>query len=293
MRCEAIYAHSSEFSVRKMCRTLELCESSYYQWLRGEKRRQKKRELEQDLIKQVQKVFDDTNRIYGCRRLQKALLEEKIVLSEWKVRRIMRENGMYPESLKKFKPGKNGNKDGKYFDNTVKQDFRCEKPDEKWVGDITYLKTKLGWVYLATVMDLYNREIIGYYVSRQMDSEIVCRALDRALQKRENKEKTLIFHSDRSCQYCSKRYQAMLSENNIQGSMSKAGCPYDNSCMESFYASLKKEYYYRREYATIEEIEMDLFYYIEIFYNRKRLHSSLGYMSPVAYRLKGMGLTAA
>ena len=147
--------------------------------------------------------------------------------------------------------------------------------------------------FVTRRMDLYNREIIGYYVSRQMDSEIVCRALDSALQKRENKEKTLIFHSDRGCQYCSKRYQAMLSENNIQGSMSKAGCPYDNSCMESFYASLKKEYYYRREYATIEELEMDLFYYIEIFYNRKRLHSSLGYMSPVAYRLKGMGLTAA
>ncbi len=293
MKCEAIYAHSSEFSVRKMCKTLELCESSYYQWLRGEKRRQEKREAEQTLIKQVRKVFEDTNRIYGSRRLRKALLAEGIELSEWKVRRIMRENGMYPETLKKYKPVKNGSKDGKYYENVVMQDFSCDKPDEKWVGDITYLRTKLGWVYLATVMDLYNREIIGYYVSRQMDSELSCRALGNALERRRSREKPLIFHSDRGCQYCSKRYQTMLLENNIQGSMSKAGCPYDNSCMESFYASLKKEYYYRREYTTIEEVERDLFYYIEIFYNRKRLHSSLGYMSPVAYRLKGMGLTAA
>ena len=103
----------------------------------------------------------------------------------------------------------------------------------------------------------------------------------------------MVFHSDRGCQYKSKRYQAMLSEHNIEGRMSKAGCPYDNSCMESFFASLKKEYFYRREYATINKGRKDLFYYIEVFYNRKRLHSSLGYMSPVAYRLKNMGLSNA
>ncbi len=103
----------------------------------------------------------------------------------------------------------------------------------------------------------------------------------------------LVFHSDRGCRYSSRRYQAMLSENGIKGSMIKAGCPYDNSCMESFFASLKKEFFYRREYATIDDVRKDLFYYIEVFYNRKRLHSSLGYLSPVAYRLKEQGGTAA
>ncbi|MBQ7223206.1 MAG: IS3 family transposase [Erysipelotrichaceae bacterium] len=118
-------------------------------------------------------------------------------------------------------------------------------------------------------------------------------ALGNALVKRGNKENRLIFHDDRGCQYCSKKYQKMLVENNIEGSMSKGGCPYDNSCMESFFASRKKECFYRKKYSTIEEVEKDLFYYIEIFYNRKRLHSSLGYMSLVGYRMKEAGIKAA
>ncbi len=164
------------------------------------------------------------------------------------------------------------------------------RPNEKWVGDITNLPTGLGWVYLAALIDLYNREVIGYAISRSIDSELTCRALANALHRQGKKTEGLIFHSDRGSQYCSRRHQQMLKENGITGSMSKAGCPYDNSCMESFFASLKKGRIRRREYATIDDVRKDLFYYIEIFYNRKRLHSSLGYMSPVAYRLKELGL---
>ncbi len=291
MKCEAIYAHSSEYSVRKMCKALELCESSYYQWLKGEKKRQKRKQEERALAEQVRSVFEKTNRIYGCRRLQKALSEEGIDLSEWKVRRIMRENGLYPETMKKFRPGKKEKSDGQYCANEIRQDFACDSPNQKWVGDITYLKTKSGWVYLAAVMDLYNREVIGYSICRNIDTELACRALGNALP-RKKKNETPVFHSDRGSQYSSNRYQMMLTQNKIKGSMSKAGCPYDNSPMESFFASLKKEYFYRREYATIQDIERDLFYYIEVFYNRKRLHSSLGYMSPVAYRMKEMGQKA-
>ena len=290
MKCEAIYAHSSEHSVRKMCRALELCESSYYQWMKGEKGRQKRREAEQTLIEKVKKVFEDNHRVYGCRRLRKALEEKGIELSEWKVRRIMRENGIYPETMNTYNPGRSGTSDGKYYENEIEQDFKSSKPNQKWAGDITYLKTVLGWVYLSAVIDLYNREVIGYAVSRVMDSDLTCRALGSALIRRGKSREELIFHSDRGCQYSSKRYQKMLADNHIKGSMSKAGCPYDNSCMESFFASLKKECFNRRKYATIDDVERDLFYYIEIFYNRKRLHSSLGYMSPVAYRMKEMGL---
>ena len=285
MKCEAIYKYSSEFSVRKMCKALELCESSYYQWQKGEKKRQKRQQEERTLIKKIREVFEKTNRIYGCRRLRKALSAEGIALSEWKIWRIMRENGLYPETMKKFRPGKKEKSDGRYCANVIKQDFSCSDLNQKWVGDITYLKTKSGWVYLAAVMDLYNREVIGYSVSRSIDTELVCRALGNALH-RKRKNETPIFHSDRGSQYSSNRYQVMLTQNKIRGSMSKVGYPYDNSPMESFFASLKKEYFYRREYATIQDIERDLFYYIEVFYNRKRLHSSLGYMSPVTYRMK-------
>ena len=240
MKCEAIYAHSSEHSVRKMCRVLELCESSYYQWLKGEKRRQERRKQEVIVIEKVKEVFEANHRIYGCRRLKKALEAEGLDLSEWKVRRIMRENGIYPESIKKYRPGRSGTADGKYYENVIGQDFVSSRPNQKWVGDITYLKTELGWVYLSAIIDLYNREVIGYAVSRSIDSELTCRALGNALMRRGKSEEPLIFHSDRGCQYSSKRYQKMLEENQIQGSMSKAGCPYDNSCMESFFASLKK-----------------------------------------------------
>ena len=183
MKCEAIRAHSSEHSVRKMCKVLELCESSYYQWLRGEKKRQKRKEAERGLTEEVRKEFEESGRIYGFRKLREALAgrKEPIELSEWKVRRIMRENGLYPEILKKYRPGRKGKTDGRGYENVLNRDFRSEGPNQKLVGDITYLKTRLGWVYLATVMDLYNREIIGYAVSRTIDTELVCRALGNAL----------------------------------------------------------------------------------------------------------------
>lgn len=157
--------------------------------------------------------------------------------------------------------------------------------NEVWAGDITYIKSTLGWVYLAVVMDLYNREIIGYTVSKNINTELVKRALGNALARNEQGKK-ILFHSDRGVQYRSVDYGWMLAENNMDGSMSRAGCPYDNSCVEGFFATLKKECIYRRKYDTMEEIERDLFEYIELFYNRKRLHATLGYLSPVQYRIQ-------
>ena len=167
----------------------------------------------------------------------------------------------------------------------IRQNFKTEKVNEVWVGDITYIKTRIGWAYLEVVIDLYNREVIGYAISKKIDTELVKRALGNAIGRRGTK-KGMIFHSDRGCQYSSKGFIKMLEENGIIGSMSRPGCPYDNSCMESFFATLKKERVYRRNYDTMEEVRQDMFRYIELFYNRKRLHSVLGYMSPVEYRLK-------
>ena len=284
MKCEAIFANSSDYSVRKMCKALGLKEGSYYQWKRGQKRRDERIAAEKEDIKQVQQVFEESNRIYGCRRMKRALRDAGKEMSEWKIRRIMRENGFYPEQLKKFKPGKRIKPDGRYFEDKVRQEINPMSPNEKWVGDITYLKTRLGWVYLAAVIDLYNREVIGYAISKKIDADLACQALSNAIAGR-GRPRTLIFHSDRGCQYSSKKYQQMLEEYGITGSMSKPGYPYDNSCMESFFASMKKEYILRKEYEQMSSLRQDIFYYIEVFYNRKRLHSTLGYMSPVAYRL--------
>ena len=147
-------------------------------------------------------------------------------------------------------------------------------------------------MYLAAVIDLYNREVIGYAVSKQIDTELVKRALGNAIGGPENLD-GLAFHSDRGCQYSSQGYRQMLEEHGIVSSMSRPGCPYDNSCAESFFSTIKKECIYKRKYATLEKVKTDVFEYVELFYNRKRMHASLGYLSPVEFRLKNDGLKTA
>ena len=285
MKYEAICTYSSEHSVRKMCQVLGLRQSSYYQWLTRMNKRLEKRRLEESLAKKVGEVFEATNCIYGYRKMHREMQKAGYKLSEYKLRKIMRENGYYPVVIKQFKPYRKGKSDGRYFENKLNQDFTASVPNSVWMGDITYIKTQLGYVYLAVILDLYNREIVGYNISKAMDSELTKAALSNALIRRGKSLEHLIFHSDRGCQYSSKSYQTMLKKNKIEGSMSKPACPYDNACVESFFSSAKRECVYRKEYGTIDEVKKDLFNYIELFYNRKRIHSALGYLSPVEYRL--------
>ena len=285
MKYEAIEKYSSEFSVKRMCKVLELVPSNYYRWKRNKEKKQEKQKEELQLVRKIEEIFKESHKTYGYRVIREVWKRENIEISEYRVRKIMKENGLYPETRRKYNPARNRKKDGKYYKNLIEQNFKTEEKDQVWVGDITYIRTVLGWVYLAVVIDLYNREVIGYAISKKIDTELVKRALGNALAKRTGKT-GLIFHSDRGSQYASKGYQKMLEENGITGSMSRGGCPYDNSCVESFFATLKKERIYRRDYVTMEEVKTDLFRYIELFYNRKRLHSVLGYMSPVEYRLK-------
>lgn len=285
MKYEAIRRYSTRFDVKKMCEVLGVKRSSYYKWLKS-RMNQEKRELdEKKEIEMIEEVFESSDRIWGYRNITKELKSKGVEISEYRVRRLMRENGFYPELAVKFKPQKNGKSDGRYCENRGKQDFSVKGKNKVWAGDITYIKTSVGWVYLAVVMDLFNREVIGYDIGKKIDTQLVKNALGNAIGRRGLTE-GLIFHSDRGCQYASNGYQDMLREKNMQGSMSKPGCPYDNSCVESFFASLKKEKIYRRKYDTMEEVKKDVFWYIELFYNRKRRHSTLQYMTPVEYLRK-------
>jgi transposase InsO family protein len=270
-----------------MCNVLGVKERGYYQWQSQQENRRLKRKREAHLVGEIHYAFIENKKVFGSRRIKRYLEEVKgIFVSEWKVRRIMRENGLYSCIQKKYKPSKGKkNKNSRYADNLVNQEFTTENENEVWVSDITYIKTKLGWVYLAVVMDLYNREIIGYSVSKRIDTELVLRAVSNALGKNPAATVGTIFHSDRGSQYNSKGLKNLLKFEEMIPSMSKPGCPYDNSCVESFFATLKKECIYRKEYMHINEVEKDLFEYIELFYNRKRLHSFLGYKSPVNYKL--------
>ena len=285
--------------MRKMCKALSLAENAYYQWLRRERSREQKYETERELVDQIRNVFNENYQVYGYRRMYRAIkakqtemretgkmLPESITkpISEYKVRRLMQQNGMYPVSSKKFKPYGKGKGNGQFYEDKLKQEFNPRNFNEVWVGDITYIKTILGWVYLSVVIDLYNREIIGYSISKYQDVELVKRALCNALTRTGGGGERTIFHSDRGIQYSSKTFQKMLEEHQLIGSMSKPKCPYDNACAESFFSTAKRECIYRKEYVTLEEVKRDLFEYIELFYNRKRMHGSLGYMSPVGYR---------
>ena len=279
----------SRYSVRRMCRVLGVSEKQYYQWRIQEENRTSRRLKEFDLVQAIEDAFHASDDAYGCRKITRELKEAGIAISEWKVRRIMRQHGFYSVTQRKYKPYRHHQETNPYKEDLVKQNFRPEAPNVVWAGDITYIKTKIGWVYLAVVLDLYNREVIGYATSLKIDTELVKRALGEAIVRYPDTEGT-IFHSDRGTQYASAGYQNALVANKMRGSMSRGGCPYDNSCVESFFAQLKKEKIYRRNYRDINEVNADLFDYIELFYNRKRIHSTLDYQTPIGYRFSNRPL---
>ena len=288
MKYEAIRQYSPEHSVRKMCKVLGLKTAAYYQWLARYEKRLEKRIEERRLAAQIGELFETNRKVYGYRKMRKALEKNGICLSEYRVRRIMRESGYFPVVVTKYRPYRKGKSDGQYHEDKVNRDFKTDIPNRIWVGDITYIKTVIGFVYLAVVIDLFNREIIGYSISKTIDAELVKAALGNAIARTETSAAGIIFHSDRGTQYSSKSFQAMLAKHGIAGSMSRPACPYDNACMESFFSSAKRECIYRKQYDNIEAVKKDLFEYIELFYNRKRMHASLGYLSPVEYRLSKM-----
>lgn len=186
MKYEAIKANSSMFSVRRMCNALGLKEGNYYRWEGQQKKIKYKQESEYWLIKKIETVFLESKMTYGYRKMRRELKKENVFLSEYKIRRIRRSNGMYPITMTKYKPYRNGKTIGQYSKNVVNRNFKASAPNAIWAGDITYIKTNVGWVYLAVVMDLYNREIIGYSISKKIDTELVKRALGNAIAGKKN-----------------------------------------------------------------------------------------------------------
>jgi transposase InsO family protein len=287
MKYEAIDKLRGEHRVSKMARALNLSPQGYYQWRRRQQQRRIKQLEGAKLASRVREIFEkDGRKTFGYRKMLRVLAKKGIVLSEYRIRKIMQENGMYSVSGDKWRPIKHKKHSGRYLDNLLNQDFDVSKPNEVWAGDITYIKTKLGWVYLAVVIDLCSREVIGHAVSRKINAELVRRALANALILSGKKHRdSLIFHSDRGIQYASKSFQKMCVLHNITQSMSRPGCPYDNAPVESFFSSAKRENIYRKNYTGIDEVKSDLLDYIEVFYNRVRVQAGLGYLSPRQYRL--------
>lgn len=263
-----------------MCRVLNVSRSGYHNWLsRGQSDRKAQDTL---LLEKIKAVFEASKKSYGSRRVHKQLVLDGEVCSRRRVARLMRKNEIRPKIRHRWVQTTDSDHDYPTAGNLLNRDFVVDEPNKVWVSDITYIATDEGWLYLAGVVDLYNREAVGWSMSERINRKLVMDALDMAVMSK-RPERGLIAHSDRGSQYASFDYQQLLTENEILCSMSGKGDPWDNAVMESFFGTLKTELIHHKHYRTRDEARRDIFEYIEVFYNRVRLHSALGYLSPLQF----------
>lgn len=235
----------------------------------------------------VEESFQQSRGTYGTRRIKRDLFKKGINVKEKRISRLMKELGLKVKTKMKFKITTDSGHKLAVASNLLEKSGKPESQNKIWVGDITYIWTREGWLYLAAVMDLWSRKIIGWCLSVRIDKELVIEALRRAIWSREY-EPGLIFHSDKGRQYASNDYKNLLEKNDVIQSMSGKGRCYDNAAQESFFHTLKTELVYQQVYNTRKEAELSIFEYIECFYNRKRLHSSIGYMSPDSFEVENV-----
>jgi len=283
VRYACIHRRRSLYPVRMMCDALKVSASGYYDWqARPESRRAT---YDRQLTETIRQVHAESDGTYGSPRIHAELNATGHPCGRPKVARLMHLAGLKGCPKRRFRvTTKSGMTRAS---NLLEQDFSAETTNERWASDITYLWTGQGWLYLAVVMDLYSRRIIGWSMSRRINRHLVLNALNMALGQRRPGE-DLIHHSDRGVQYLSDDFQALLKVNGITCSMSDKGSCYDNAVVESFFASLKRERTKRRKYQTRIEARADVFDYIERFYNRKRRHGYVGNISPVQFENRTM-----
>lgn len=270
-------------SVRRLCSLLGVSTSGYYDWLvRASTKPQSGFSADERLLVKVRAVQEETGWVYGSRRLRSELVADGEVVGRRRLRRLLREHDLFPIHKTRFRKTTDSDHHLGYSPNLLEQDFTAGAPDAVWVSDITYIWTGEGWCYLATVIDLYSRRIVGWAIDHNMKAQLVVRALQRAIDLRSPRA-GLIVHTDRGSQYASAAYRKLLRNNSLRQSMSGTGSCYDNAVAESFFASLKKECVSRYTFATRTEAFDAIRTYIEGFYNSKRRHSTLGYESPISY----------
>jgi putative transposase len=270
--------HLPDFPVGVACDVLDVSRSGYYAWRdRPASARDRRRE---ELARKVKAVHEENRGVYGSPRVFRALRAGGEAACENTVAKVMREAGIRAKGKKRFVPRTtDSSHDRPIARNVLGRDFGADLPDRKWAADITYVPTGEGWLYLAGVIDLCTRRVVGWAMADHMRTDLVADALGMALARRRPGE-GLLHHSDRGVQYASDGYQGLLGQHGIACSMSGKGDCWDNAVMESFWGTLKTELVNHERYATREQARASIFEYIEVFYNRKRLHSSLGYLSP-------------
>lgn len=273
--------HAPAFPVKAMCRVLGVARSGFYAWCSREPstRHQQRAELDQ----RVAQAYNARKGRSGAPRLCHDLWEAGLRCNRKTVAASMQRQGLRAKAAKKFKATTNSRHSLPVAENLLKQDFTASAPNQKWVGDITYLHTDEGWLYLAVIIDLYSRMVVGWAMSERMTADLACDALHMALWRRKQ-PKGVIVHSDRGSQYCSTAYQGLIRAHQLRCSMSAKGNCYDNACAESFFHSLKVECIHGERFMSRAQMRETVFEYIETDYNRQRRHSTLGQYQPASLR---------
>lgn len=273
--------YSNEFPIKKMAHMFNVSRSGYYKYIN--KKESKTLIKNKDLKDKIINIYNSSKGLYGSPRIHAKLKQNGEFCSRKRVHRIMKNNDIKAKAKKKWKATYKGSKDlSKIAPNEVNQNFDINEINKVWVLDITYISTSEGWLYLSAILDLFSRKIVGLSMGNTLHTDLVIRSLNQAIKHR-CPSPGLILHSDRGVQYTSKDYKAIVEKNHFTLSMSGKGNCYDNAAMESFFHTLKTEHVFFNKYKTRKEAMQSIFEYVEVFYNRQRLHSYLGYLSPMEY----------
>ena len=280
MKYRAIKDNAGRFAVNLMCSAVQVSTSGYYAWLK--RPQSATAQANQRLIEQIRTAHRRSRRCYGSPRITKDLREEGHCVSENRVARLMRAAQIRAKSARKWRATTKSSHRLPVAENTLNRAFNVTQPNCVWAGDISYVWTAEGWLYLAVVLDLYSRAVIGWAMGERLTTDLATDALTMALWRRKPTG-ALLHHSDRGIQYAAGDYQKLLAEHGIDCSMSRKGNCWDNAVVESFFHTLKVELVHHQRYLTRDEARQDIFEWIEVFYNRQRRHSTLGYRSPAEF----------
>lgn len=280
MKYRFIEKHQNKYSVGRICELLGVSRSGYYAW--KNRKPSEREQINRALIDHIRRIHKMSRKAYGSPRVYAQLKKQGVSCNQKTVARLMHQDGLKGQRKYRKVITTNSKHEFPIASNVLNREFTADKPNQKWVADITYIPTEEGWLYVAGVLDLFSRKIVGWDMSSQIDALLVEKALRMALYLRQP-GKGLLHHSDRGVQYASHQIRNILAANQIQVSMSSKGNCYDNAVMESFFGTLKNEWVHHQKYKTRSQARTDIFGYIEGFYNTVRLHSTLGYLSPVEY----------
>lgn len=284
MRFAFIAKHRTIWPVAWLCNALDVSRSGFHAWLnRSPSARSRNDEV---LVTAIDRSFKRSDRTYGARRVWHDVLAEGLSCGLHRVERLMRENGLRARPRRRGLPKDTGER-AAVAENLLDRSFEAAAPNRKWIADFTYIWTAEGWLYVAAVIDLFSRRVVGWAMRAEMTAQLVTDALLMAIWRR-GKPDSLLHHSDQGSQYTSEQFQKLMADHGITCSMSRSGNVWDNAAMESFFSSLKTERTARKVYRTRDEARADGFDYIERFYNPQRRHSTLGYLSPIAFEEQAM-----